>query len=71
VPRGALAGRTPYEPTEGKLITDINAKWSTVDAADVENKAFVVRELHRNKMCLQKAAVFASKAQTHAVSLPC
>ena len=28
-----------YEPTEGKLINDINAAWGTVDAADVENKA--------------------------------
>ena len=60
-----LSGRSPYEPTEGKLITDIHACWDTVNAADLANKKWVVKELHRNKMCVQKAQVFGTKADTH------
>ena len=60
-----LSGRSPYEPTEGKLITDIHAAWGTVDAADLANKKWVVEELYRNKMCVQKAQVFGAKADTH------
>lgn len=60
-----LSGRSPYEPTEGKLITDIQAAWGSVDAADLANKKWSVEELHRNKMCKQKSEVFGSKANMH------
>merc|ERR1719272_594238 len=56
-----LSGRSPYEPTEGKMIQDIEAAWGSVNGADGENRTWVVSELHRNKLCEQKAAVFASK----------
>jgi len=60
-----LSGRSPYVPTEGKLIEQINTMWGTVDTADSENKTWTVGELRRNKLCEQKAKVFAKKAAAH------
>lgn len=60
-----LAGRAPYVPSEGKMIEDINARWSDVEAADVANKAWVVSELQRNQALAHKAKIFASKVSAH------
>jgi len=60
-----LSGRSPYVPTEGKLIEQINTMWGTVDTADSENKTWTVGELRRNKLCEQKNKVFNKKAAAH------
>jgi hypothetical protein len=62
---GVFTGRSPYEPTEGKLIQDIDAAWGSINIADSENRTWVVEELHRNKLCEQKAAIFTKKCDAH------
>eukprot|EP00039_Didymoeca_costata_P018002 m.331716 g.331716 ORF g.331716 m.331716 type:complete len:894 (+) comp16784_c0_seq1:77-2758(+) len=60
-----LSGRPPYEPSEGKMIDQINEAWGGVDSADIANKKWTVEELRRNRDCEQKAAAFKAKADNH------
>lgn len=60
-----LSGRPGYQPSEGKLISDIQAAWASVSTADVEHQDFVVAELNRNRLADQKAESFTHKADAH------
>jgi hypothetical protein len=51
-------------PSEGKMIADINKAWGGLEAADKDNKTWVLAELKRNQICEQKFASFTSKAIT-------
>lgn len=60
-----LSGRPGYQPSEGKLISDIQAAWASVGNADVEHQGFLVAELNRNRLADNKALSFNNKADAH------
>lgn len=60
-----LSKRSEYVPPEGMMIEQINATWDSLDAADEENKKWVVESLRRSKICQQKEASFNGKCDIH------
>jgi len=60
-----LSGRPGYVPSEGRLISDVQAAWASVGTADVEHQDFVVSELNRNRLADNKAESFGNKADAH------
>ena len=60
-----LSGRPGYVPSEGRLISDIQAAWGSVTAADAEHQDFIVAELNRNRLAESKAESFGRKADAH------
>eukprot|EP00052_Salpingoeca_macrocollata_P018860 m.155408 g.155408 ORF g.155408 m.155408 type:complete len:878 (-) comp20807_c8_seq1:31-2664(-) len=60
-----LSGRPAYVPSEGKLISDIQAAWGRMEEAETANKEWIVSELKRNQIIENKAEKFQHRADTH------
>eukprot|EP00123_Amoebidium_parasiticum_P016583 comp23507_c0_seq2/m.39399 comp23507_c0_seq2/g.39399 ORF comp23507_c0_seq2/g.39399 comp23507_c0_seq2/m.39399 type:complete len:874 (-) comp23507_c0_seq2:338-2959(-) len=60
-----LNNRPPYHPQEGRLVSDINAAWKGLDAAEKQREGFLRSEQERLDKLARLAKRFRAKAAIH------